>query len=418
MPPAVAIVVLDYPRLSETFIAQEILALEQRGLDVLIVGLRRPPERIVPPLSRRIGAPVLHLPKFPHREPLRVLRAWWEVRRWPTYRRARRLLWRDLLRSPGPDRLLRFVQGLVLARELDSRYTHLHAHFLYYTASVVRYVALLRGLPWSCSAHAIDIWTTPQWEKREKLADCRWAVTCTEANGAHLRALSAPGKVSVIYHGLDFTRFPAPGPPSLRPDGGQAEAPVVILSVGRVVDKKGYADLLEALRLLPADLQWKFVHIGGGILRRRAMRQARGLGLDNRVTWLGPQSPEVVLAQYRSAHLFALACRVAANGDRDGLPNVLLEAQSQRLPVVSTTVSAISELIDHGHNGLLVPQRDPAAFAAALQQLIRDPALRERMGGAGEQRVRSRFAAEPGFAALAGRFGLDSPESPTAESRS
>lgn len=446
MPSAVAIVVLDYPRLSETFIAQEILALERRGLNVMIVALRRPPENVVSEITGRIRAPVLHLPKYPHKEPLRVLRAWWAARRRPAYSRARRLFWRDFLRDPGPDRVLRFLQGLVLSHELPPHIGHLHAQFLYYPASVARYVSLLRDLPWSCAAHAIDIWTIPEWEKREKLADCRWAVTCTQTNLKHLRGLTDPEKVRAIYHGIDFDRFPPPGgnpkfrppppgggnpkagpPPPERgsnkavppppehgakghepppPDGSRAGTPVVILSVGRVVEKKGYAHLLQALRGLPPEVNWTFVHIGAGILRGKMMRHARSLGLEARMNWMGPQPPEVVLQQYRSAHVFALACRVAANGDRDGLPNVLLEAQSQALPVVSTTVSAIPELIEHGKGGLLCAPGDTDALGEALLRLIRDPALRERMGRAGQKRVWEHFGAAPGIEVLAECFGL------------
>ena len=436
MPSAVAIVVLDYPRLSETFIAQEILALEQRGLNAIIVALRRPPGNLISEITGQIRAPVLHLPKFPHKEPLRVLRAWWLARRRPAYSRARRMFWRDFLRDPGPDRVLRFLQGLVLSNELPPHIGHLHAQFLYYPASVVRYVSLLRGLPWSCAAHAIDIWTLPEWEKREKLAECRWAVTCTQINGKHLMGLTDPEKVRVIYHGIDFDRFPPPPergaksaeppppecgaknaepPPSEArateheppaPDGSRADAPVVILSVGRVVEKKGYAHLLQALRGLPMEVNWRFVHIGAGILRESMMRRAKALGLEERVNWLGPQLPEVVFQHYRSAHLFALSCRVAANGDRDGLPNVLLEAQSQALPVVSTTVSAIPELIEHGQGGLLCAPGDTDALGGALLRLIRDPALRKRMGRAGEKRVREHFSSKPGIDVLAECFGL------------
>ena len=124
------------------------------------------------------------------------------------------------------------------------------------------------------------------------------------------------------------------------------------------------------------------------------------------MNWLGPQPPEVVFQHYRRAHLFALACRVAANGDRDGLPNVLLEAQSQALPVVSTTVSAIPELIEHGQGGLLCTPGDTDALSEALLRLIRDPPLRERMGRAGEKRVREHFGTKPGIDVLAECFGL------------
>ena len=164
---SVAFILKGYPRLSEAFIAQEIAALERRGLDLLIVSLRRPTDDRVHPVHREIRAPVSYLPEYLRREPMRVLRAWWAVRKLPTYAKARGQWLRDLRRDPTPNRIRRFGQALVLAAELPAEVTRPHAHFLHTPASVARYCAILRGLPWSGSAHAKDIWTTPEWEKRE-----------------------------------------------------------------------------------------------------------------------------------------------------------------------------------------------------------------------------------------------------------
>ncbi len=136
----------------------------------------------------------------------------------------------------------------------------------------------MTGLDWSGSAHAKDIWTTPDWEKREKLASCSWLVTCTAANHAHLAALAPPGRVALVYHGLDLERFPPPA--GVRPGnrGDDPLHPVRILSVGRLVEKKGTDVLLEALALLPGALHWRLVHAGGGPLRATLERRARGRG--------------------------------------------------------------------------------------------------------------------------------------------
>ncbi|HZS68676.1 MAG TPA: hypothetical protein VFA72_16300, partial [Burkholderiales bacterium] len=166
----VAFVLKGYPRLSEAFIAQEIAALERRGLEILIVSLRRPTDARLHPVHREIRAAVHYLPEYLYRAPLRVLRAWFAVRKWPAYKAARAQWLQDLVRDPTPNRLRRFGQALVLAAELPRDVGRLHAHFLHTPASVARYAALLRELPWSGSAHAKDIWTTPEWEKREKLA--------------------------------------------------------------------------------------------------------------------------------------------------------------------------------------------------------------------------------------------------------
>ena len=206
-PKRVAFVLKGYPRLSESFIAQEIAALEQRGLEILIVSLRHPTDGKTHPVHAKIRASVVYLPEYLYRAPLRVLRAWWRVRGWSTYREARQQWLRDLVRDATPNRIRRFGQALVLAAELPDDVDRLHAHFLHTPASVTRYAAMLKQLPWSGSAHAKDIWTIPEWEKREKLGSCAWLVTCTAANRDHLAALAPPGRVELVYHGLDFSRF-------------------------------------------------------------------------------------------------------------------------------------------------------------------------------------------------------------------
>lgn len=303
----------------------------------------------------------------------------------------------------------------MLAAELPDDIVHLHAHFLHTPASVARYCALLTGLGWSVSAHAKDIWTTPDWEKRDKLADCAWATTCTRANAEHLRDLAAkPERVDLVYHGIDVARFPAPDD-RLVPEG-DARDPITVLSVGRAVDKKGFDDLLAALARLPASLPWRFEHVGGGPLLAPLRAQAQALGIAERVTWHGALAQQALLARYRGADIFALACRVSADGDRDGLPNVLMEAQSQKLPCVATDVAGIPELIEHGVTGLLVPERDPPALSTALVHLIGDAALRRRLGQAGFDRTTRAFAMETGIDRLFARFDASLSPRPLAQS--
>ena len=406
-PGGVAVVLKGYPRLSETFIAQEILALEQRGLRQHIISLRHPTDQKHHPMHTAIRAPVLYLPEYLYQEPLRVLRAWWRVRRWPAYRAVRRQWLRDFWRDRTPNRGRRFGQALALAAELPAGISHLHAHFLHTPASVTRYAAALCGLPWSVSAHAKDIWTSPDWEKREKLAGCAWAVTCTAFGAAHLQALAPePERVELLYHGLELSRFPPPVADRGTRDGSNAREPVRILSVGRAVPKKGYDDLLNALAQLPPGLAWHFTHIGGGKLAASLKQQAEQLGIASRITWLGSQSQNDVIAAYREADLFALASKVASDGDRDGLPNVLMEAQSQGLACLATTAAGIPELIRDGETGRLVPPGNPAALADALAELIRAPQERARLGLAGAQALRQGFSFEAGIDRLARHFGL------------
>lgn len=402
----IAFVLKGYPRLSETFIAQEIRALERHGLEIRIYSMRLPTDPAVHPVHQEIMAPVTYLPEYLHHQPLRVLRSWRLARRRPGWRKAWVKFLADLRRDFSRNRVRRLGQAMVLAAELPIEIGWLHAHFLHTPASVVRYAAQLLSLPWSASAHAKDVWTTPAWELRDKLADCRWLVTCTALNARYLKGLApSEAKVSLLYHGLDLDRFPTFTSPCRTADGTDPDHPVVLLSVGRAVEKKGYAGLLEALALMPVELSWRFIHIGGGALLGKLQRSAAELGLAHRITWHGPQSQQNVLHAYRAADLFVLACRIAADGDRDGLPNVLMEAQSQGLACIATEVSAIPELIIEGETGILVPPDDPVRLSRALHRLIRFPDYRRRLGSAAAQRVRWLFPAEKGIEQLAQRFG-------------
>jgi len=404
----VAIVVKGYPRLSETFIAQEILSLQRSGLRYRIVSLRRPTDKKTHPIHGQITAAVDYLPEYLYQAPFRVMRAWLRVRKRPGYNTARGAFFRDLFRDLTPNRIRRFGQALAMAAELPEEVTWIYAHFLHTPASVARYCAEIRGLPWSCSAHAKDIWTSPEWEKAEKLAHMEWLVTCTRTNVDHLRGLNAEteGKVRLLYHGIDLARFP-PRSGTQSSAGGPAPGnPITILSVGRAVEKKGYEILLRALAELPDEPSWRFVHVGGGVLLAALKAAARNLGIEDRVTWMGPRSQEELLALYGEADLFVLASRVAGDGDRDGLPNVLMEAQSQSLACVATRVSAIPELIDDGVTGLLTEPDDASALADAMSRLIADPRLRHRLGEAGAERVRHVFSHEASIGLLAEKFGL------------
>ncbi|HWD15761.1 MAG TPA: glycosyltransferase family 4 protein [Casimicrobiaceae bacterium] len=400
----VAVVLKGYPRLSETFIAQELHALEQHGFALRLCSLRKPTDAATHPLHARIRASVDYLPEYLHDAPLRVLRAWRHARRLPGYRAALSAWRRDLRRDRTRNRARRFGQALVLAAELPREIVHLHAHFLHTPASVARYAALLRGIPWSVSAHAKDIWTLPAWEKREKLHECAFVATCTACNAEHLRTFAPSGRVELVYHGIDTSRFPAPTGVARGRDGRDPADPVRLLCVGRAVDKKGFDDLLDALATLPSDCHWRLVHIGDGPRLAALQDRAARLGVQQRVQWQGARAHDDVLAAYRDADLFVLPCRISDDGDRDGLPNVLLEAQSQRIACVSTRVSGIPELIANEESGLLVPPRDPRTLAGAISRLIADPGLRHALAEAGFARTTQAFSLTRGIAQLAARF--------------
>lgn len=402
--PCIAIAMKGYPRLSETFIAQELLGLQQRGLPFAIWSLRRPTDAARHLMHDQITVPVRYLPEYLHEEPGRVLSGVMRALRRPGVLRLLPVFLRDLVRDPTRNRLRRFGQACVMARELPAATTHLHVHYLHTPASVIRYAALLRGISWSFSAHAKDIWTTPDWEKREKIADAAWGVTCTQDGHRELRRLAdRADKVALVYHGLELARFPQPPARPAR-DGREPTDPVRFVTIGRAVEKKGFDDLLAALARLPAGLHWRLTHIGGGEKLKTLQAQAADFGLADRVTWAGPKAQGDVIAALREADLFVLPSKQAGDGDRDGLPNVVMEAASQALPIVATDFAGIPEFVRDGLEGLLVPPDDIAALTRALAELAQAPGRREAMGRAAHDRLTGAFSASAGLDGIATRL--------------
>lgn len=391
-PKTITVLLKGYPRLSETFIAQELLGLERAGFALELVAMRRPTDKKRHPVHDEIQAPVHYLPEYLHEEPLRVLKALWRVKNLPGFRTVMAQFFKDVPRDLSRNRFRRLGQAMVLVAEWPEKAEWLHAHFIHTPASVAFYASLLSGRGFSVSAHAKDIWTSQDWDLAGKLAHAAWVVTCTKVGFDRLNALAdRPGRVHLSYHGLDLDRFPPfDGQRSAR-DGSDPSDPIQLLSVGRAVKKKGYDTLLRALAALPAGLHWRFTHIGGGDELARLKALAGELAIADRITWKGAMDQRDVLTHYRESDLFALACRITADGDRDGLPNVLVEAASQGLMPVSTTVSGISELFVDGENGLLVEPDDVEALAAALTRAMGDPVLRLRLGMAAESKVRQDF---------------------------
>lgn len=397
---ALAVVVKGWPRLSETFVAQELLGLERRGLAFEIWSLRAPHDGgREHAMHREVRAARRYLPEYLHEAPLRVLRGWRAARRQPGYAAARAAWRADLRADPTRNRIRRWGQALVLAAELPPATRFLYAHFLHTPASVARYAALIRGIGWAVSAHAKDIWTTPEAEIRGKLGAAEFALACTRAGAAHLARLAPePGRVALVHHGLDLARFPEP-PPRTGPG-----RPFLLLSVGRLVPKKGYDDLLAALARLPAELDWRLVQIGGGELGDALRAQAARLGLSARIDWQGKRTQDEVVAAMRGADLFVLPAKVAPDGDRDGLPNVLMEAASQLLPIVATSVEGIGEFLTDGVHARLVPPGDHAALARAILAAAEAPDETRRMAGAARARLVAEFGSDRGIDAIAARL--------------
>ncbi|MEK0162391.1 glycosyltransferase family 4 protein [Phaeobacter sp. A36a-5a] len=402
--PPLAVIVKGWPRLSETFIAQELVALEAAGHSFEIWSLRHPTDIKRHPLHEKLSAAVHYLPEYLYQEPDRVWSARQQAQAMPGYQTAYRIWRQDLRRDPSRNRIRRFGQACVLAAEMPEQVLGLYAHFLHTPSSVARYAAIMRGLPWSFSAHAKDIWTSPEWELKEKLATAThgaaFGATCTGFGAKHLQALSdRTDRVDLIYHGLDLSRFPSPPQRRWRAPGD----PLHLMSVGRLVEKKGFDRLIAALALLPSSLDWHWTHIGGGDLKDLLRGMAEDLGVVDRITWRGACDQPEVISAMRACDIFVLPSRIASDGDRDGLPNVLMEAASQRLPILSTAVSAIPEFIENGTHGVL-SQDTPEALAEAILTLSRNPEQAARMAEAALVRLRHDFGMDPGIARLSERL--------------
>jgi glycosyltransferase involved in cell wall biosynthesis len=399
-----AVVVKGWPRLSETFIAQELVALEEAGLTLELWSLRHPTDSATHPLHHRLRARVTYLPEYLRNEPRRVARAMGAAADLPGFDAAAEAYAADLARDDTANRRRRWGQACVLATEAGPDTGALYAHFLHTPASVARYAAMIRNLPWAASAHAKDIWTSPDWEIAEKLGDqpgaADFAATCTAYGAGRLRGLAGDAdKVDLVYHGLDLSRFPhAPQRPRREPGG-----PLRLLSVGRLVEKKGFDRLIAALALLPETLDWHWTHIGGGELAGALEAQAEAAGIAERISWRGACDQPQVISAMRAADVFVLPSRVAADGDRDGLPNVLMEAASQMLPILTTPVSAIPEFIEDGIHGVLSDDA-PGALAAAICRFADDPAFGPALAMRALARLRAEFTMAPGIARLHDRL--------------
>lgn len=388
MPDArVAYLVKRFPRLSETFILGEFLELRRLGLDLVLYALDDPQERVVDRAAAALVPEVryLHGPGSRTRSWVRL--AWGAVAsalRHPVGA-LRVALEVVAIHRCSAASLRHAVEGMWLARDLRRRgTTRLHAHFAHSPAVVAHMCRLAGGPVFGITAHAKDLYTTPADRLRRRLRAADVVLTCTHANARHVQdAVDPHTTVHVVHHGIDVARFsPA----------GRCPQPGVILTVGRMVPKKGYDDLLDAVAHLHADgagAQWEI--IGSGPLREPLEREMRRRGVADRVVFRGAQPQDAVLAAYRRAAVFALAPVVLDDGDRDGIPNVLVEAMACGVPVVATRVSGVPELITDGVDGLLVPPHDPEALAAALRRILGDAALATRLGAAARCTVAERF---------------------------
>ena len=380
-PPArVGYVLKRYPRYSETFIVNEILAHERAGLEIEIFALRPPVDSHFQGAIARVRAPVTYLLA----EGKKILDFWAAIEEASEVVPG---LWTALETARGEDPYDVF-RAVMLAREVRLKgITHLHAHFATSATTVARLASHFTGLPYTFTAHAKDIFheSVRTEDLRRKLSDAASVITVSDYNLAYLREKygTAAERVQRIYNGLELEEFPY-----VAPD----DRPPSIVSVGRLIEKKGFDDLIEACGILAQrNCHFNCQIIGSGPLEADLRARIERLGLDSKVQMLGPRSQSEVIKHVQDAAIFAAPCVVGTDGNRDGLPTVLLEAMALGTPCISTDVTGIPEVLHDGETGLMVPQHDAVALADAMERTLADSALRVQLATKARQLIETEF---------------------------
>ncbi len=384
----VTYVVKMFPRLSETFILNEILALEAKGLKIRIISLYRSDSKVVHQEIKSVQAQVHYLPEsFWHGLP-RMLRAHAHFlvrhpRRW--IRTFSLMFWHYSLRS-----WKWWLQAAIVAQFLEGTdIGHIHAHFSTAPTTVAIITSILLDIHCSFTCHAKDVYAksrlySPAFHRnlsRAVFVICVSAQTKQDIVDAWRDV--PPEKIHVIYNGLDLERLRHR---SIEPRDR------LILAVGRLVEKKGFPYLIEACQLLKRhSVPFKCEIVGYGEMQKSLVDLVSALELEDRVHLIGPLAQQELVAHYQRAYVFCLPTVIANNGDRDILPNVLKEAMAIGVPVVTTNIPSMEELVEHGRNGLLVPQKNPLALAEALERLLDDQELGRRLAETGRQTIEERF---------------------------
>ncbi len=394
----VAFILKGYPRVSETFIAQEIYQLEQRGFQIEILSLRqaREPER--QPIVGRIRAPVTYLPEYIWPQIGSVL---WEnskcLAKHPCgYLRAFAATVRQVLRQRTVRPARRFFQaGWAAGRcriGAPGGVGHLHAHFAHTPTEVAFHLSLITGLPYSISAHAKDIYTITPRELVERINSAALLMTCTEFNWRFLRAL--PGiqaeKIHRVYHGIDLRTFKRSRP---LPEGPLFAAGLRgFVSVGRLVEKKGFDVVLRALAVLKSrGEQFTYDIYGAGELEQPLADLVKQLNLQAEVRFHRTATHPQIIQRLNEGGIYLGGFKITADGDRDGIPNTVAEAMAMEMPVLVSNVSGVPELVEHGLSGHLVPPNDVNALVTALAQMLANPAYCRALAVRARVRVQEVF---------------------------
>ena len=398
MRPLIGLLLETYPTVSETFIVNEILELERQGLDLHIFSLRHPSEGDSHPDAVKIKAPITYVPSLlpefdraAEKELVSTQLALFEQDSDVYLETLKHHLKRD-----QHQRLNEFLQAGYLAQLLkDLGIIHLHAHFADIPVATAEIVKAFSGISYSISVHTKDIYIKDTASLNRRMAKANFICTCSEYNRCYLDRISTSHTpIHVAYHGIDVGCFNPP------PKRQQSDIPL-ILSGGYLCEDNGFHYLLETFHLLQQEgTSFQGIIFGNGPSEDSIRQQINGLGLNEHVTLVNHLSQEQLIDYYQKATLFVLPYLVSDSGNRDGIPHVLLEAMAMEIPVVSTSILGISELMHSYYNGVLVPEKDSLSLAKALEALMEQPELSSTLGKAGRLTVLDKFSLASNVGAL------------------
>lgn len=401
-----------YPRISETFIVNEILELERRGVEISIFSLKKPDEGRFHPQVSQVKANVYYLDSRHNKT------GWPSIREhWSALEPRKAHLWElfEEVMMQGNDRQMEllFASASASATALELGLDHLHAHFASTPSTAAYYASRISGLGFSFTAHAKGIFrdTIDVEHLRSKVNAARFVSTVTHYNKRHMLSILPsiqPEKIKVVYNGIDLDLF--------RYSAMSHREAGLILAVGRLVPKKGFHDLVAACAILRKQgVSFKCVIVGDGEQRRHLESLIRELGLEDHVTLAGVMNQAEVREYLNKASVFALPCISDVDGNQDALPTVLLEAQAAGCPIVSTALSGVPEIVDHDENGLLVSPGNAGELAEAIKKTLGNRELAQKLAIGGRRKVEATFDVKKNVAVLEEHFrtairGSEAPE--------
>jgi glycosyltransferase involved in cell wall biosynthesis len=432
---SVAYILKNFPKLSETFIAGEIYRLENLGVDLKLFVIKPPTENLKHAVVEKIRVSKFYLPATESLSETSLFR--WLKNHFGDFKKgffnvlksrpkqtlkAAKFAFAQSVRArkgffalPRKIYLKEFLQACAIAEQIlqDKEIRHIHAHFAHGATTVAWMVSIITGLKFSFTAHAKDIYLeslNPADFLRKKMDAAEFVVTCTKANQRHLESLSKT-PVHCLYHGLsaEFTALLESETAIKIPRNGHLRA----LAVGRLVSKKGLDVFVEACGILQKrNVNFKAQIVGeSGDAEAKIKSLIEKYKLEKNVKLTGAMTQNALFGEFLNADVFCLPCRILENGDRDGIPNVMVEAMSCGIPVVSTDVSGIPEIIKNGENGLLVKTENAEAIADSMQKIYDDRAFADALSKSAVTTVKEKFDGDTSARKLKKLFENGTPSS-------